>query len=60
MADHLIVRSKLKDFAKFEGKALNVAGDFAEALTEKVKVIIAEACKRAVENGRSTVMKKDV
>ena len=56
----IIVRSQIKDIAKIEGKALNVSGDFYTALDEKVKKIVEEACKRAKQNNRNTVMGKDV
>ncbi|MGM5488778.1 MAG: DUF1931 domain-containing protein [Nanobdellota archaeon] len=55
-----IVKAKIKEAAVVDGKQLNVAGDFAEALDEKVKTLIREACERAASNGRSTVMAKDL
>ena len=60
MSDTLIVKAKIKDVALFDGKPLNVAGDFADALSGKVKGMIEEACKRAKANGRNTVMAKDI
>ena len=56
----IIVRSQVKELAKVEGKALNVSGDFYTSLDEKVKNVIEEACKRAKQNNRNTVMGKDV
>jgi len=56
MAELLVVRSKIKDFAK----NMNVAGDFAESLSAKVEVLVKEACKRASENGRKTVQSRDL
>ena len=56
MAEILVVRSKVKDAAK----NMNVAGDFAEALSAKVESLIKEACKRASENGRKTVQSRDL
>ncbi len=56
----VVVKAKIKDVAVVDGKPLNVAGDFAEALNSKVKHIIEQACKRAKANGRNTVMPKDV
>jgi histone H3/H4 len=60
MAKTLIVVSRVKELAQHEGKQLNVASDLGDALTKKVENIIADACKRAVLNGRTTVMPKDL
>lgn len=60
MTDMVVIKAKIKEFAKYDDKKLNVSGKFADALNEKVKGLIAEACKRAKENNRNTVMKKDV
>ena len=60
MSDTLIVKAKVKDVALVDGKPLNVAGDFADALSNKVKHMIEESCKRAKANGRNTVMAKDI
>ncbi len=56
MAELLVVRSKIKDAAK----GMNVAGDFADALSEKVSQLINDACRRAKENKRSTVQPRDL
>jgi histone H3/H4 len=56
MADSVIVRSKLKDLAK----GYNVAGDLADALDQKVRQLLADACARAEGNNRKTVMAKDL
>ena len=60
MAKTLIVASRVKELAKHNDKQLNVASDFSDELTKKVEGIIAEACNRAVQNGRTTVMPKDL
>lgn len=60
MAKTLIVASRVKELAKHEGKQLNVASDLYEALTRKTEQVIADACKRTVLNGRTTVMPKDL
>ncbi|MDO8480334.1 MAG: DUF1931 domain-containing protein [Nanoarchaeota archaeon] len=60
MAKTLIVASRVKDLAKWEGKPLNVSSQFSTELTKKTEQVIAEACKRAVANGRTTVMPKDL
>jgi len=56
MAELLVVRSKIKDAAK----GMNVAGNFADSLSEKVAVLIKDACRRAKENGRATIKPRDL
>lgn len=56
MADHLVVKAKIKDVAK----GFNVSGDFADALDAKVKELVKVACERAESNSRKTVMAKDL
>ena len=60
LGDTLVVKAKIYEFAKYEGKVLNVTGDFAETLSKKVAVMIEDACRRAKQNGRNTVMPKDL
>lgn len=55
MADLLVVRSKIKDYTKF-----NVSGDFADALSKKVEAMIKDAEVRADKNKRKTVMSYDL
>ncbi len=55
MADLLVVRSKIKENTK-----LNVAGDFADALSQKVGQLIKEAERRADANGRKTLKPQDL
>lgn len=59
MATDIIVKSRIKDFAEYEGKKLNVAAEAADALSKKVIELIKEASKRAKLNGRNTLMAKD-
>ena len=56
MAELLVVRSKIKE----EAKGMNVSGDFADALSEKVSQLVAEAVRRAKENKRSTIQPRDL
>lgn len=56
MGESVVVKAKIKDIAK----EYNVAGDFADALNEKVEQLIKDACRRADGNGRKTVMAKDL
>ena len=56
MSELLVVRSKIKDVAK----GMNVAGDFADALSVKVGLLIDDAVRRAKENKRSTIQPRDL
>lgn len=56
MAELLVVRSKIKDFVG----DMNVGGDFAEALSQRVAQLIKDASRRAKDNGRSTVKARDL
>jgi len=56
MAELLVVRSKIKSFAK----GCNVSGDFADALSKEVEVLISKAAKRAKENKRNTIKARDL
>ncbi len=57
----LTVRTQIKDIMKESGLGIeNISGDFMDRLDEKVKQVIVDALKRAKENGRRTVMGKDV
>lgn len=57
----LVVRTQIKDILKESGLGVdNVAADFMVQLDEKAKQLILDAAKRAKENGRRTVMGKDV
>ncbi|MBS3139840.1 DUF1931 domain-containing protein [Candidatus Woesearchaeota archaeon] len=38
----------------------NISADFMDCLDKKVKQLVIDAVKRAKENGRKTVMGKDV
>jgi len=60
MPKYLVVRSNIKMYAKFNEKELNVSSDFYEKLNQKVISLVQEACKRAKENSRNTVMGKDL
>ena len=57
MSDLLVVKAKIKDAV---GGKHNVAGDLAEALDKKLRVLVQDACERADGNGRKTVMAKDL
>tara|TARA_Y100000310_G_C20376424_1_gene665979 strand:- start:304 stop:480 length:177 start_codon:yes stop_codon:yes gene_type:complete len=38
----------------------NIANGFLERLDEKVKDLVVDACRRAKENGRKTLMARDL
>jgi len=52
----LVVKSKIKEVVS----DVNVSGDFAGALDEKLKILILEACERCKANGRKTVQARDL
>ena len=57
----ITVRTQIKDILKESGLGVdNISKDFMDKLDEKVKQIILNAVKRAKENGRRTVMGKDI
>ena len=56
MGELLVVRAKIKDACE----GYNVAGDLADALSEKMEMALKDAVERAESNGRKTVMSKDV
>lgn len=57
----LVVRTQLKDIMKEAGLGVeNISGDYMDKLDEKVKQLIIDSLKRAKENGRRTVMGKDI
>jgi len=56
MAELVVVRSKIKEHAE----GMNVAGDFADALSEHVVGLIKAAAGRAKENGRKTLKPYDL
>lgn len=58
---NLVVRTQVKEILKESGLGLdNLSGDFMDKLDEKVKRLILDAARRAKENGRRTIMGKDV
>ncbi|MAG91884.1 DUF1931 domain-containing protein [Candidatus Woesearchaeota archaeon] len=60
MAKSMIVKSQVREHAKFDGKDLSVSEEFYSALEEKVKNLIGDASKRAKLNSRNTVMARDL
>jgi len=60
MTKSVIVKSQVKELAKLDGKPLSVSEEFYDALEEKVKKQIEDACKRAKANARNTIMARDL
>ena len=57
----ITVRTQIKEILKESGLEVdNLSADFMDRLDEKVKQLVIDAVKRAKENGRKTVMGKDV
>lgn len=55
------VRTQVKELLQQAGFGVdNIAGDFMDRLDERVKSIVIDAAKRAKENGRRTVMGRDL
>jgi histone H3/H4 len=56
MSDLLIVKAKVKDACS----GMSVSGDFPDVLNDKVNELVKKAVWRAKENGRRTVMGRDL
>ncbi len=56
----LIIKAQIKEAVKASGYDLDVAADLAEKLNEKALEMVKDACRRAKENGRKTVMARDL
>jgi histone H3/H4 len=55
----LTIRSQVKELLK-EAGTQNMSADFMDQLDKKVEQMILESVSRARENGRRTVMGKDL
>jgi histone H3/H4 len=49
-----------KSRTKAAARSCNVAGDFYDALDKKVRALIADAERRATQNGRKTIKPQDL
>ena len=57
----LVVRTQVKEILHESGLGIdNLSADFMDRLDTKVKQLVLDAVNRAKENGRRTVMGKDV
>ena len=54
----IVVGSKTRDVVK--ESEMNMAGDFLQALSDKNRDLIADAVRRAKDNGRKTVRASDL
>lgn len=55
----ITARTQVKDIVK-EAGIDNMSAEFMDRLDEKVRQVVLEAVRRAKENGRRTVMGKDI
>lgn len=58
MAESLVVQSKVKEAVKAQG--LRTDSALPDALNAKIAALLADAAKRAKENGRSTLRPYDL
>ncbi len=57
----LVARTQVKDILKEAGLGVeNISADYMNKLDEKVRILVKESVQRAKENGRRTVMSKDL
>lgn len=57
----VVIRTQIKEILKEAGTEVdNIASDYYDKLDEKVKQLILESVRRAKENGRKTLMGKDL
>ena len=57
----ITARTQIKEIMRESGLGIeNISGDFMDRLDARVKLLVLDALQRAKENGRRTVMGKDV
>ena len=57
----IVVRVQIKEILSNSDIGVdNISGDYIDRLDERVKEIVLESAKRAKENGRRTVMGRDL
>ena len=55
------VRTQIKELLKDSGLGVeNISKDYMDKLDERVKQLVLDSVKRAKDNGRRTVMGKDI
>lgn len=54
--ESIIIKSKIREYVD----TLSISGDFPQALNQQVIALIQKAAQRARENGRRTIMAKDL
>jgi histone H3/H4 len=55
----ITVKTQIKEILKSNGLD-NISSDYMDKLDQKVKQLVLESAQRAKENGRKTVMGKDI
>lgn len=59
MSEVLVVASKVKSYIKEKG-GMNTSGTVAEELSKRVTVMLEKAIESAKQDGRKTVMDRDI
>ena len=59
MSEVLVVASKIKSYIKEKG-GMNTSGTVAEELSKRVTIMLEKAMENAKQDGRKTVMDRDV
>lgn len=55
----LVVQSKVREYLKGKGD-FNIGSDLVAAVSTRVEEVLADASRRAKENGRKTIQARDV
>jgi histone H3/H4 len=56
----LVAQNKLSEIASHNGRKLNLSKEFREEIDKEIIRIVEKAVSRALENGRFTLMKRDL
>jgi len=56
----IVVRSRIKDYAKYDEKQLEVAAEVFPKICEVVQDLIKKGAARAKANNRNTLMARDL
>ncbi len=60
MGEQLVVASKIKQYIREKSGGMNTSSALLDALSDKIKKVCDDAIARAKEDGRKTVMDRDV
>jgi histone H3/H4 len=58
--NRMVVKTAIRKYADVDGRTKKISADFFGALDREVIALVKAACKRADDNGRNTVMAKDL